>query len=604
MATGRDTACVKVLRDIELGEEITCFYGQDFFGDNNIYCECETCERRKLGAFYESCDAAASADSANGALESTSQLLLEQLRTVLSVDGGQLEESRRQLLLMAANNGMAVSDSEASQSGTAIVNKLLMSQASAMKSARYRLRETTNRINRTRTATTSGTTAAGTVADASALDRLVALVTAATRAGTTAKEGEAVPVVALNTSQACSPLTMKDLREKGITKYDAEMIIAQQHTHQRTPSVDRSPKKATPSKPESCDTANSLTYVAGNQSSGRSLRSRRGADLVIAEQQRNVIRRTRKRGRSPQGSVCNEEELRSAGAKSPRSNPNVSNADTLLKTPERQRLKLTLRMKRSPLLDVIEPSDRGSLLKSRQFLFRPDGDARADGSSELLSQVNGPLARDLGAEYEVYRMEGLQDCDEEPNEGSEWAAESYRSDNKLMPSKKRKKRKRRHHHKQHRQNRISSGDGDDPCCSLSSCSSSRTYCTTTGSCSSVASLSHCPVHHHNDNHSVAPAIPTTPSSSASSLSMTTQPQTPPFRIKLKFGNESRTINIPAAEDHQASDLSFRATFNQKRGSGCAEQQQLAEDRLSGTVDPAGKLGRGVASPSSPPLLVN
>ncbi|KAJ3391747.1 hypothetical protein HDU92_008891 [Lobulomyces angularis] len=48
--SGGNLVSFVVLRDIEIGEELTVFYGKDYFGERNCDCLCETCEKFNQGA--------------------------------------------------------------------------------------------------------------------------------------------------------------------------------------------------------------------------------------------------------------------------------------------------------------------------------------------------------------------------------------------------------------------------------------------------------------------------------------------------------------------------------------------------------------------------
>ncbi|XP_053948556.1 histone-lysine N-methyltransferase Suv4-20 [Anastrepha ludens] len=212
VATGRDTACVKVLRDIEVGEEITCFYGEDFFGDGNCYCECETCERRGTGAF------AGKVINTNGSNDASA-------------------------LAMGLN-------------GSCVIG---MNSRDPSTSGGYRLRETDNRINRIKSRANS--TNSTHVDNSACTSTLSSLTEHSVGAQIKKDESDALGVDSVNIESmkkqqptvVVTPLTMKELRQKGMTKYDAEMIMANtyqrhhhhHHTHHRGLQQDDNGKQMT-----------------------------------------------------------------------------------------------------------------------------------------------------------------------------------------------------------------------------------------------------------------------------------------------------------------------------------------------------------------------
>ncbi|TRY73445.1 hypothetical protein TCAL_11332 [Tigriopus californicus] len=458
VATGRDRACVQVLRDIDPGEEINCNYGDDFFGDGNCYCECETCERRKTGAF-----AKLKSDVAPNSPEKGYRLRETDLRLNRTK-----QKAKDALLTTPITSSTSLSSS--SSSITPLSTTITMSTTTTL-SSKGRLRNASSPVGHTidsvplpkkcnltyrdlRLQGFSGTRYDAEMLIAQGLQGFPGFVEPSEPVGFGSSTKSKAPLVTKSDpvssrrsrrdqsvgSQSCqSPkeertgmgnvmddlnVTARSLRstpgrlrarcERGRAASDSSSGI----------SDDASSNSSGSDRDSGIETGAEFETLASSCKSGKSARSKaNGSDTCLFNKRaRNLCGYVKEALESVERMNLGGNGGLSFTPSSPISSPSPSTTSSALTTdthsstysgmvsPTRQRVKLTLRMKRSPVLD--EVLDSGSTKDIDNLTSSTSNSSQAQGSimaSSRNSIVFSMQRSQKEPEYEVLKMEGIDE---------------------------------------------------------------------------------------------------------------------------------------------------------------------------------------------------
>ncbi|CAG0896054.1 unnamed protein product [Cyprideis torosa] len=369
VATGRDTACVKTLRDIEAGEEICCFYGEDFFGDENCDCECLSCEIVELSSEYKC------------------RLLFNCFR-----DG------------MGAFQSQGASETSNSPSnGAASVSSSPRSSSSESERG-YQLR-------RRRLKAEGGTD--NNIPNGRLKQAALPSHPGPGRRSRRAHGGRRSPVV-----HATLPLSQ--LQKNGLTRYDRELLIAQGVKFPKTPPREGSPQRRCRSSRSSAVSGTEGGGIEVGASPLSSLRRRAviaataavasaAAGVGVAPPASNGVtseETTSAPGQHHHVRFHDEKQIYEIASSSPTPNRTTRLQESSAAAEGRtgSPLKIHIRMKRSPVLDEVIES--GSHLGDVPLFLgrRTTRSYRKEVGRRKLGFLGGPHA-----EYEVIKTEGLDD---------------------------------------------------------------------------------------------------------------------------------------------------------------------------------------------------